>query len=104
MINSPETLGPTDSTAVKTTCGSAAFNAVITTFVFTVYLTDGENPDGTPFFGTSVDTQLGWALAAAWMARRAGAIQRGMHWLDRVAGAMFIGFGLKLAFTDQPPA
>jgi threonine/homoserine/homoserine lactone efflux protein len=29
-------------------------------------------------------------------------IQRGMHWLDRVAGAMFIGFGLKLAFTDPP--
>jgi threonine/homoserine/homoserine lactone efflux protein len=25
-----------------------------------------------------------------------------MHWLDRVAGAMFIGFGLKLAFTDNP--
>lgn len=45
--------------------GSAAFNAVITTFVFTVYLTDGENEDGTPFFGDSVDTQLGLALAAA---------------------------------------
>ena len=45
-----------------------------------------------------------WALAAAWMARRVGAVQKGMHWLDRVAGAMFIGFGLKLAFTDQPRA
>ena len=45
-----------------------------------------------------------WALAASWMARRVGAVQKGMHWLDRVAGAMFIGFGLKLAFTDQPTA
>jgi hypothetical protein len=25
-----------------------------------------------------------------------------MHWLDRAAGAMFIAFGLKLAFTDNP--
>ncbi|KAA9144559.1 MFS transporter, partial [Microbacterium lushaniae] len=40
--------------------GSAAFNAVVTTFVFTVYLT-GER------FGPSgeVEAQLGWALAAA---------------------------------------
>ncbi len=44
--------------------GSAAFNAVITTFVFTVYLT-GEHDDGTPFFGEGVDTKLGLALAAA---------------------------------------
>ncbi|MEO6293725.1 MAG: LysE family translocator, partial [Burkholderiaceae bacterium] len=28
--------------------------------------------------------------------------QRGMHWLDRAAGAMFIAFGLKLALTDHP--
>ncbi|MFZ4286136.1 LysE family translocator [Variovorax sp. HJSM1_2] len=45
---------------------------------------------------------VGWALTAAWMAKRSGVMQRGMHWLDRAAGAMFIGFGLKLAFTDQP--
>jgi threonine/homoserine/homoserine lactone efflux protein len=30
------------------------------------------------------------------------AVQRGMHWLDRAAGVMFIAFGLKLAFTDNP--
>jgi threonine/homoserine/homoserine lactone efflux protein len=29
-------------------------------------------------------------------------VQHGMHWLDRVAGAMFIAFGLKLAFTENP--
>lgn len=45
---------------------------------------------------------IGWALAAAWMARRLGAVQRGMHWLERVAGVMFVGFGLKLAFSDNP--
>jgi threonine/homoserine/homoserine lactone efflux protein len=32
-----------------------------------------------------------WALAAAWLVRRVGAVQRGMHWLDRVAGLLFIG-------------
>lgn len=40
--------------------GSAAFNAVVTTFVFTVYLTsDSFGPEGI------VEAQLGWALAAA---------------------------------------
>jgi threonine/homoserine/homoserine lactone efflux protein len=45
---------------------------------------------------------FGWALAAAWMAKRLGAVQRGMHWLERVAGAMFVGFGIKLALSDNP--
>lgn len=45
---------------------------------------------------------IGWALAAAWMARRLGAVQRGMHKLERAAGVMFIGFGLKLALTENP--
>ncbi len=45
---------------------------------------------------------IGWALAAAWLARRLGAVQRSLHWLDRVAGVMFIGFGLKLALSDNP--
>ena len=47
---------------------------------------------------------IGWALAAAWMARRVGAVQRSMHWLERIAGVLFIGFGFKLAFTDTPAA
>lgn len=45
---------------------------------------------------------MGWGLVAAWLAARADMVQRGMHWLDRVAGAMFIGFGIKLALTDAP--
>ena len=47
---------------------------------------------------------LGWAVAAAWLARRAGVVQKSMHWLDRVAGAMFVGFGIKLALTAAPKA
>ena len=38
--------------------GSAAFNAVITTFVFSVYITSDA-------FGPEADTSLGWALAGA---------------------------------------
>jgi len=45
---------------------------------------------------------IGWALAAAWLASRVGMVQRGLHWLDRAAGAMFVGFGLKLALSDNP--
>jgi RhtB (resistance to homoserine/threonine) family protein len=56
---------------------------------------------GSLFNVDSVFVNAGWALAAAWMARRE-AVQRGMHWLDRVAGAMFIGFGLKLALSENP--
>ena len=47
---------------------------------------------------------MGWALAAAWLARRVGVVQRGMRGLERVAGLMFIGFGLKLALTENPSA
>lgn len=47
---------------------------------------------------------LGWAVTAAWLARRAGVVQKSMHWLDRVAGAMFVGFGIKLALTSAPQA
>lgn len=56
---------------------------------------------GTLFNINSVAVNSGWALAAAWMARRQ-AVQRGMHWLDRAAGALFVGFGLRLALTDPP--
>ncbi len=56
---------------------------------------------GTLFNINSVPVNSGWALAAAWMARH-GAVQRGMRWLDRAAGAMFIAFGLRLALADNP--
>jgi RhtB (resistance to homoserine/threonine) family protein len=56
---------------------------------------------GVLFNLNAIPVNSGWALAAAWMARH-GAVQKGMHWLDRAAGAMFIGFGLKLAMSDNP--
>ena len=56
---------------------------------------------GVLFNLNAIPVNTGWALAAAWMARR-DAVQRGMHWLDRAAGVMFIGFGIKLALTDHP--
>lgn len=58
---------------------------------------------GVIFNLNAIPVNSGWALAAAWLARR-NAIQRGMHWLDRAAAAMFIGFGLKLALSDNPTA
>lgn len=56
---------------------------------------------GVLFNLNAIPVNSGWALAAAWMARR-DAVQKGMHWLDRVAGAMFIGFGVRLAMSDNP--
>lgn len=57
---------------------------------------------GSLFNFNAIFVNVGWAVAAAWMARRMGAVQRAMHWLDRFAGAMFIVFGIKLALTDAP--
>jgi threonine/homoserine/homoserine lactone efflux protein len=56
---------------------------------------------GVLFNLNAIPVNSGWALAAAWTARH-GSVQRGMHWLDRVAGGMFIGFGIKLAVSDNP--
>jgi RhtB (resistance to homoserine/threonine) family protein len=56
---------------------------------------------GTLFNLNAIPVNSGWAVAAGWMARR-DAVQRGMHWLDRAAGLMFVGFGIKLALTDTP--
>jgi RhtB (resistance to homoserine/threonine) family protein len=56
---------------------------------------------GVLFNVNAIPVNSGWALAAAWMAR-SNSVQRGMHWLDRIAACMFIGFGVKLALTDNP--
>ena len=59
---------------------------------------------GVLFNLNAMPVNVGWAVLAAWTARRVGVLQRGLNWLERVAGAMFIGFGLKLALTDNPPS
>jgi threonine/homoserine/homoserine lactone efflux protein len=56
---------------------------------------------GIVFNLNTVVMNSGWALAAAWIART-DAAQRSLHWLDRVAGLMFMGFGLKLALAENP--
>ncbi len=57
---------------------------------------------GVLFNLNAIPVLVGWALAAAWMARRVTAVQRGLRRLDQLAGLMFIGFGLKLALSDNP--
>lgn len=50
----------------------------------------------------SLPVNFGYAWLAGWASQRVGAVQRALHGLDRAAGAMFIGFGLKLAMSDNP--
>ena len=45
---------------------------------------------------------LAYAAAGAAVSQRFSALQSGMRWLERVAGLLFMGFGLKLALTDNP--
>ena len=47
---------------------------------------------------------IGWALTGAWLANRASVVRKRMQWMDRFAGAMFIAFGIKLAFAESPTA
>jgi len=56
---------------------------------------------GLIFSVNALPVTLGYAALAAWAAPR---LQRAMAALDRVAGVLFIGFGLRLAFTDAPTA
>ena len=45
---------------------------------------------------------IGWALLAAAVAQRIGAVQQHLHRLERVAGVLFGGFGLKRACSANP--
>lgn len=57
---------------------------------------------GVLFNINSLPINLGYAWLAAWASRRLHLLQRAMGWMDRAAGLLFIGFGLRLAFTDHP--
>ena len=57
---------------------------------------------GVLFNLNAIPVHVGWALAAAWMARRVTAVQRGLRRLNQLAGLMFVGFGLNLALSDNP--
>ena len=57
---------------------------------------------GVLFSVNALPVTLGYAWLAAWAALRVQTMRRAMHWLDRAAGLMFLGFGLRLAMTDHP--
>jgi len=50
----------------------------------------------------SLPINFGYAWLAGWAAHRVSAVQRTQRGLDRAAGALFVGFGLKLAMSDNP--
>ncbi|TAG26549.1 MAG: LysE family translocator [Burkholderiales bacterium] len=56
---------------------------------------------GLLFILNSVPINLGYVLLAAWVSQRMGSLQRGLVWLERAAGALFVGFGIKLAFSEK---
>ena len=43
---------------------------------------------------------VAWAMSAAWLARRALGVQKSLQKLDRIAGLLFVGFGVRLALSD----
>lgn len=57
---------------------------------------------GLVFTVNGLGVNMAWALLAAWVAGPLGALDSALAGLQRAAGAMFIGFGLKLALTDNP--
>ena len=55
---------------------------------------------GVLFNVNAIPVNLGYVTLAAWAGQRVNVVQRGMHWLERAAGALFIGFGVKLALSE----
>ena len=49
----------------------------------------------------SLPIHFGYAWLAAWASRRLALVQQALRWMDRAAGLLFIGFGVKLAATDS---
>jgi threonine/homoserine/homoserine lactone efflux protein len=45
----------------------------------------------------SLWVNIGWAAVAAWLAEHAAPVRNTMHLIERGAGLLFVGFGLKLA-------
>lgn len=57
---------------------------------------------GLIFNFNGLGVNLAYAALGAAVSQRFAALRRGRVWLERLAGAVFIGFGLKLALTDNP--
>jgi threonine/homoserine/homoserine lactone efflux protein len=56
---------------------------------------------GLLFTFNSTWVNIGYGVLAAWIAHRMAALRRGFAWMDRIAGALFVGFGLRLALNDR---
>jgi threonine/homoserine/homoserine lactone efflux protein len=56
---------------------------------------------GTLFIVNSLPINFGYAWVAAKTGARLSMVGRASLWLDRVAGLMFVGFGLRLAMADN---
>ena len=50
----------------------------------------------------SLPINFAYAWLAGWTAQRADVVRRGLRWMDRAAGLLFLGFGLRLALSDNP--
>jgi threonine/homoserine/homoserine lactone efflux protein len=57
---------------------------------------------GLIFVANSVCISLGYAALGAAISQRFAVMARGFQRLERLAGVLFIGFGLKLALMDNP--
>lgn len=57
---------------------------------------------GLIFVANSVVISLGYAALGAAISQRFSVMARGIRRLERLAGVLFIGFGLKLALMDNP--
>jgi threonine/homoserine/homoserine lactone efflux protein len=57
---------------------------------------------GLIFVANSVWVSLGYAALGAAISQRFSVMARGLRRLERLAGVLFIGFGLKLALMDNP--
>ena len=50
----------------------------------------------------ALPVNVGYALLAAWAGARLQRWRSGIRWFERLAGALFLGFGLKLALAHPP--
>ena len=57
---------------------------------------------GLIFVVNSIPINLAYGLGAAWLSSRLLVVRRGMGWLERGAGALFIYFGIRLATAGHP--
>ena len=57
---------------------------------------------GLVFNLNAIPVNMAYGLGAAWLSGRMKTVRRGMRWLERGAGALFVYFGVRLALADNP--